>query len=75
METFEQYGLINQKRWTEFLGSLEAGKTHTFTFPSNRDIKSCKTVAYEINSNRVGRTYSFSINKAEKRVEISVKAS
>lgn len=75
MEVFEQYGLINEKRWTEFLKSLEAGKEHTFTFPSIPDIKSCKTVAYEINSNRVGRTYSFDVNKGEKRVKISVKQS
>jgi len=74
MEAFEQYSLINQKRWTEFLQSLEVGKENTFTFPSLPAIKSCKTVAYEINSNRTGRTYSFRINKGEKKVEITVRA-
>lgn len=73
MEAFEQYSLINQKRWTELLGSLEVGE-HTFTFPSIPDIKSCKAIAYNINSDKTGRAYYFNVNKDEKRVVITVVA-
>ena len=73
MEQFEQYSLINQKRWTELLKSLDVGE-HTFVFPSIPDIKSCKTIGYIINSDRTGRVYGFNINKPEKKVRITVKA-
>lgn len=74
METFEQYTLINQKKWTELLKGLEVGE-HTFAFPSIADIKSCKAVAYTLNTDRLGRTYGFSVNKAERKVTITIKAS
>jgi len=73
METFELYALINQKRWTELLGALPIG-SHTITFPSLADIKSCKAVAYAINSDKTGRRYLFSVNKDEKRVVVTVEA-
>ena len=73
MEAFEHYSLINNKRWTEFLNSLEVGE-HTFTFPSVPDIRSCKSVAYDINSSKTGRAYYFKVNKDEKKVVISVVA-
>lgn len=72
MEAFEQYSLINQKRWTEFLKALEAG-AHTFVFPSLDDIKSCKAIAYSLNSDKSGRFYSFNVEKREKKVVINVK--
>jgi len=72
MEAFEQYALINKKKWTDFLGSLKVGE-HTFTFPSLPDIKSCKAVAYDINSNKQGKYYYFNVNKDERRVVITVK--
>lgn len=71
MQTFEQYSLINNKKWTEFLNSLEVGE-HTFTFPSVPDIRSCKSVAYDINSSKMGRSYYFNVDKAEKKVIITV---
>lgn len=72
METFEQYKLINQKRWTEFLKSLDVG-VHTFTFPSVADIKSCKAIAYSLNSDMLGRAYYFNVDKKEKQAVITVK--
>lgn len=73
METFELYSLINQKRWTEFLGVLPIG-SHTIAFPSLADIKSCKAVAYAINSDKSGRRYKFNVDKDERRVNITVEA-
>lgn len=72
MQTFEQYNLIKQKRWKEFLSSLENGE-HTFLFPSVPDIKSCKSVAYTMNTDELGRIYSFVVDKHEKRIEITVR--
>ena len=74
MEAFEHYALINEKRWTEFLHSLPVGE-HIFTFPSIPDIKSCKAIAYDINSNKTGRAYYFNVVKSEKKVTITVKQS
>ncbi len=74
MEVFEQYSLINKKQWKAFLSSLEVGE-HTFTFPSVKDIKSCKAIGYDINSDKTGRNYYFNVDKDEKRVVITVKAS
>jgi len=71
MEVFEQYSLINQKKWTEFLGSLDCGQ-HTFTFPSLPDIASCKAVAYSLNSDKNGREYRFNVEKSTKKVRITV---
>lgn len=73
MEVFEQYSLINKKQWKALLGSLEVGE-HTFTFPSIGDIKSCKAIGYDINSDKTGRFYSFNVNKDERKVIITVKA-
>lgn len=73
MEAFELYQLVNQKRWTELLGSLPVG-CHIITFPSLADIKSCKAVAYSINSDKSGRRYTFNVDKDEKRVSINVAA-
>lgn len=74
MEVFEQYSLINQKRWTDFLKGLDIGE-HTFSFPSIADIKSCKSVAYTLNTDRLGRIYGFEVDKGEKKAVITVKAS
>jgi len=73
MQTHELYGLILNKKWTDFLKSLEVGE-HTFTFPSIPDIKSCKATAYDINSNKTGRAYYFNVVKDEKKVTITVVA-
>ena len=74
MEVFEQYGLINQKKWTELLKALEASKTHRFTFPSIHDIRSFKAIAYSLNTDKLGRRYSIKANKENLTVEVTVKA-
>lgn len=71
METFEQYRLINQKQWTDFLKGLQAGES-TFTLPTIADIHSLKSVAYKLNSDRLGRKYSIRADKEKKVVVINV---
>lgn len=73
MEAFEQYGLINEGRWTELLKSLESGKEHTFTFPTIDSIHSFKSVAYKLNTDRLGRLYSIRADKKNKIVKVQVK--
>lgn len=74
MEVFEQYSLINESRWTEFLQGLEVRKgPHKFTFPSIEAIHSFKSVAYKLNTDRLGRLYSIRADKKNKIVEITVK--
>lgn len=73
MDTFELYSLINQKKWTEFLVSLSVG-SHKIAFPTIADIKSCKAVAYSINSDKTGRRYNFNVDKDEKTAVITVSA-
>lgn len=65
------YKLVDQGKWTDFLNSLEAG-IFTVRFPSLEAIKSCKAVAYDINSNKRGRTYAFSVDKDTCSAEITV---
>ena len=72
METFNQYALIEQKKWTDFLKSLDLGE-HSFLFPSIPDIHSCKAVGYSLNSDGLGRIYNFNVNKSERKVTINVK--
>ena len=72
METFERYKLIIEKRWTEFLKSLEVG-VHTFSFPTIGHIKSCKTIGYNLTTDKLGREYRFKVNKDERKVEITVR--
>lgn len=74
MDTFKLYDLISKRRWTEFLKSLEVGES-SFAFPSVADIHSCKAIGYSLNSDGLGRTYNFNVNKAEKKVIITVKLS
>lgn len=71
MTHFEIQALIQHKRWTELLRSLEPGENDLF-FPSVEAIKSCKAVAYDINSSNTGRKYYFHVDKAESRVTITV---
>ena len=73
MEVFQQYDLIYQKKWTELLKGLDVGE-HTFTFPSVPDIKSCKTIGYNLNTDKLGRFYSFDVDKGTKKVKITIKA-
>lgn len=73
MEVFEQYSLINQKKWTDLLKGLEVGKENTFTFPSVQDIHSFKSIAYKLNTDRLGRVYSIDADKGKKLVKVTVK--
>lgn len=73
MEVFEQYSLINQKRWADLLRSLEPGE-HTFVMPSVKNIHSFKSVAYRLNTDRDDeRVYSIIADKERKLVSVSVK--
>ena len=67
--------LIAEKRWTEMLKELPAGQ-HTIPFPNVEAIRSCKAVAYSINSdNKVreeGNTYLFNVDKSELSAIITV---
>lgn len=71
MDTFNSYTLIENKRWTEFLRGLDPGE-HTFRFPSVPDIRSCKAIAYSLNSDGLGRKYYFNVEKSERKVTIIV---
>ena len=71
MQTFDSYALIEQGKWTEFLKGLEPGE-HSFLFPSVKDIKSCKAIGYDLNSDGLGRKYSFNVNKLERKVTITI---
>lgn len=72
MEVFEQYNLINRRKWTQLLQSLEPGKSHKFSLPSVEDIHSLKSTAYNINTDRGRRIYSIKANKRQIAVEITV---
>ena len=71
MNTFDAYHLIERKRWKAFLMGLDPGE-HTFLFPSVGDIKSCKAIGYDMNSDGIGRRYYFSVDKSERKITIKV---
>ena len=60
--------------WTEFLSALPGGK-HTFRFPSTNAMKSCKAIGYDINSEKKGRRYTFSMDKENLILTIKVEVS
>lgn len=63
--------LIAGRRWTAMLAELPAGD-HTLSFESLDDIRSCKAIAYSINSDNIGRRYTFNVDKTTKTVVIKV---
>jgi len=63
--------LIAESKWTAMLNELTAG-THIIEFPSVDAIKSCKAVAYSINSDCVGRRYTFNVDKSKKTVIVNI---
>ena len=65
------YKLVDDKQWTKLLESLEPGSS-TVRFHSIGDIKSCKAVAYDLNSDNRGRTYAFKVDKDSRSAEITV---
>lgn len=66
------YTLVDAGRWTDFLKSLAPGVS-TVKFPTLGAIKSCKAVAYDMNSDKSGRTYTFKVKKESCSAEITVK--
>jgi hypothetical protein len=64
--------LIADKEWTKMLKSLPEGE-HTLPFRDVKDIRSCKAIAYDINSNGPsGRKYYFNVDKRNLTVRIRV---
>lgn len=63
--------LIAERKWTAMLAELPVGE-HTLPFRDVDDIRSCKAVAYSLNSDRKGRRYTFVVNKAALSVRIKV---
>ena len=65
--------LIESREWTAMLAELPAGK-HTIKFPDVESIKSCKAIAYSLNSDKKGRRYTFNVDKEELSVTINVES-
>lgn len=63
--------LISERKWTELLGQLPEGET-TIGFPSINLLKSCKARAYDINSDKIGRRYTFKVDKSTVSAVITV---
>lgn len=63
--------LIAGRRWTAMLAELPSGE-HTLSFESLDDIRSCKAIAYSLNSDRTGRRYTFNVDKSERTAVIKV---
>jgi len=63
--------LMSESKWTDMLKELPVGK-HVLSFPNVEAIKSCKAIAYSINSDRKGRRYTFCVNKAELTAIVNV---
>ena len=63
--------LMEKSSWTAMLAELPVGK-HTLQFPDVDAIRSCKARAYDINSDHVGRRYTFNVNKSERTADITV---
>lgn len=63
--------LMADSKWKAMLRELPAG-VHTLSFPSVGAIKSCKAIAYDMNSDNNGRRYTFNVDKGELVVVIKV---
>ena len=63
--------LIASSQWTAMLSELPAG-THTIPFPSVDAIRSCKAIAYSLNSDKKGRRYTFNVDKTHLSAIITV---
>lgn len=66
------YKLVDSRQWKEFLNGLDSGVS-TVKFPTLEAIKSCKAIAYDMNSDKRGRTYTFKVDKASCSAEITVR--
>ena len=63
--------LIAGRRWTAMLAELPIGE-HILSFESLDDIRSCKAITYSLNSDRIGRRYTFNVDKAGRTAVIKV---
>ena len=63
--------LVTERKWRTLLRLLPEGD-YTLTFNSVKDIKSCKSTAYDFNSDRTGKRYTFNVNKDELNATIHV---
>lgn len=63
--------LMAGNEWTAMLRELPDGP-HTLQFPNIGAIKSCKAVAYDLNSDNMGRKYCFNVKKETLTVVITV---
>lgn len=68
------YDLLAQKKWREFLLSVPDDRNNfDLTFDSIEQMKSFKSTAYEINSDRVGdKAFSLSLDKPNLRITVTV---
>ena len=64
--------LKRARKWRDLLRELPEGD-HTLTFESIDNIKVCKATAYDLNSDKAGRKYTFNVNKDEKKAIIHVR--
>ena len=62
---------MEKSEWTAMLGELPPG-THTLSFPNVDAIKSCKAIAYSLNSDKKGRRYTFNVDKDALSVRVKV---
>jgi len=63
--------LIAGRQWTAMLKELTPGE-HILAFEDVDDIKSCKAIAYALNSDRRGRRYTFNVDKEALSVKVKV---
>lgn len=63
--------LAANSKWKAMLAELPVGR-HTLPFPNLNAIKSCKAIAYDLNSDKSGRKYNFNVNKDELSATITV---
>lgn len=63
--------LITRSQWTAMLAELPSG-THVIPFPSVDAIRSCKAIAYALNSDKKGRRYTFNVDKESLSATINV---
>ncbi|MCQ2142268.1 MAG: hypothetical protein MJY83_07975 [Bacteroidales bacterium] len=64
--------LIQESKWSDLLKGLPIG-THQLFFPSNHAIRSCKAVAYSLNTDRIGKTFRFKVDKEHCFVTLTIR--
>lgn len=71
MNKKEIESLIAEGTWRDLLRGLGEG-TYEMFFPNVDKIKSFKATAYEFNGDRMGKTYSISVDKEHLFVKVKV---